>query len=268
MRWTLAILMLFQIALGANAGDTADVPIKLAVTFSHELTLPGFSFSGNAQCDASGNLYFHSGFDGNDSLVLKLRTDGTSTVVRLPDKEATETYFLAFPVSPDGKLWFLDGGREGNEGIYLFEFDDDPTSPIRTHLDAPEGLNAQNFIVLNNGHVLLQGYFDENAPREQRGRGYLGEFDSSGKLLRKSFGKVSEEVLKDVATRAADAAAGQSEDGMTYLLEPDKVVVISQAGEVVKNLPLRTPAPGYRAYNLYVAGRRLVVGFYLSLIHI
>jgi hypothetical protein len=106
MRWTLAILMLFQIALGANAGDTADVPIKLAVTFSHELTLPGFSFSGNAQCDASGNLYFHSGFDGNDSLVLKLRTDGTSTVVRLPDKEATETYFLAFRVSPDGSYGF------------------------------------------------------------------------------------------------------------------------------------------------------------------
>ncbi len=266
MRLTLATLLLLGIALGADQVDTSQAPITLTAASSKTLEIPGFSFSGNAQCDASGNLYFHTGFDPNDSIILKLRTDGSSSIYRSAGTSAAATYFWAFRVDPEGKLWLLEGGREEHEGVYLIVFGDDPNSPTRTKLDAREELNVQNvqnFVVLQNGHILLHGYFDEKAPKKERGRSYVAEFDPSGKLVRKSLnGKFSEGELKDIGSRVADAPAAQDDSGRIYLLGPDKVLVVSPNGQIERNIKFRLPEPSYRAYNLYVAGRRLVIGFY------
>jgi hypothetical protein len=256
--------LLCAIALGALGADQAKpepAPIVLTPSSSKTLEIPGFSFSGNAQCDAKGNVYFHTGFDPNDSVIFKVQSDGSSTAYRLAGADADETYFVAFRVNPDGKLWLLDGGRQGHEGVYLFEFGEDPSSPARRRLEAPDDLNVQNFLVLRNDHVLLEGYFDERAKSERRGHSYFAEFEASGKLIRESSGKISDKVLKDLATRAPDASAAQGDNGLVYFLESDKVTVVSPTGQETKDIRFSLPEPGYRAYSLYIAGGRLLIGF-------
>jgi hypothetical protein len=261
MRLLPAILLLCGIGLGANQAKTPPAPITLMPASSKILEIPGFSSSGNAQCDATGNLYFHTGFDPNDSVVLKVLTDGSSSIYRLVGTDAAETYFTAFRADPDGKLWLLDGGREGHEGIYLFQFGDDPSHSTRTRLDAPEDLEVENFMVLRNDHILLNGYFDENATPKKRGRSYLAEFEPSGKLVRESLERIGDDTLKDLSSRSPDAAAAQSDNGLIYLLEPDKVSVMSSSFKVIRSIKFNPPEPDYRAYNLYFASGRLLIAF-------
>jgi hypothetical protein len=94
------------------------------------------------------------------------------------------------------------------------------------------------------------------------GHAYMGEFDSSGKLLRLSLDKVSGEFLKSVENWGAKTEAALGEDGRTYLLLADRVVVLSPGGDVERELQLTPPEPGYRPDLMYMHGGQLIVGFY------
>jgi hypothetical protein len=178
----------------------------------------------------------------------------------LPGKDAEDTYFVAFRVSSDSKLHVLARGEK--EEAYLFTFADDATTPLKVSIDVPDHLAIENFAVLRNGHILIQGYFDQTAASKSGGRSFVGEFSASGTLIRDAKEKASTETIKYALDRVADAAEAEADNGYIYLLEPERVLVISQTGEVVKRFKLHLPDTDFRPYNLYLDGRRLVVAYY------
>jgi hypothetical protein len=258
MRSVIAALLLVGTAFGA---ENDQAPITLVPTTSRLLDVAGFPAWGPAQCDLDGNLYFHTGRVLNDLVFLKLGADNTHEVyVANSSPDGTAEYFSAFRVTPDGKLWVLAGGKK--DSIFLLEFTDDPTTPTRTKLDAPgqfDALTVNNFVVLQNGHVRVYGVLGEKAPKREQGHRYTLEFDASGKLLRKTVDKDSDSSSGE--GRYKDASAAQSNDGTIYLLAEDKVLVISQTGQLLRKIKLRLPEPEFEAHALYVAGRRVAVGF-------
>ena len=49
-----------------------------------------------------------------------------------------------------------------------------------------------------------------------------------------------------------------------YVLEEDKVLAVSQSGEIVRRIPLHPPEEGYQAWQLNASGGRLLVTFFKS----
>lgn len=258
MRLLFAALLLLGAAYGA---EKDQAPVTLVAASSRLLDVAGFSSWGAAQCDLGGNLYFHMGLYLSDLIFLKLGSDDTHqlyTASGSPD--GGKEYFVAFRVSPDGKLWVLAG--EKNDSISLLAYGDDPTMPRRIKLDIPELFDppsVSNFVVLQNEHVRVYGILGERAPKGEQGYRYSVEFGPSGELVRKTMDKASRG--SSAADRYRDASAAQSNDGTLYVLAEDKVLVISPAGQLIRKIKLRLPEPGFEAHELYVAGQRLVVGF-------
>jgi len=249
-------------ATGAAQAEKRPPEVVMLSPVSEKLlAVPMFGADANAQCDAAGNLYFHATRKPDASAVLKVLTDGTFSTYTPSADDAADTWYLAFRVWPDGKLWLLAHGSKS--GVFLFEFGQNATvSPTRTRLDVPDVVEVRNFVVLQEGHVLLQGFYNPDAPKERRGRGYFAEFDASGRLLRETGGKpLPGDLLKDMTSRTADAAAAQGEDGLIYMLVNNDVLVISQAGEVVRKFSVKS-ADAYTPSNLFLGGGRLAVVYF------
>lgn len=264
-----SLLLLFALSMGFGQGDSPEElhPNVLVASSSRDLPMPGFSAYDNVQCDSKANLYFHTGFRFRDSVIMKLAsTDGAATIFRPRSIDASQTYFLAFNVTPDGNIALLAGTNSGTgeDEPYVYEFNgEDPANVTGIHLEAPEGLHAltvRNFVVLSNGHLLLQGYFDEKAPPKRRGHGYVAEFSPSGKLMRISLEQASDDLLKEVAAHGANTASAQGSDGFIYLLEPERLLAISPKGRLNRTIKLKPPS-GYFPFQLYMHERELIVGF-------
>jgi hypothetical protein len=258
MRHLFAALLLLGTAYGA---EKDQAPITLVATSSRPLDVAGFSSWGESQCDLDGSLYFHTGLRFNDLIFLKLGSDDTHQIYTTEGTPQEDECYDAFRVTPDGKLWVLAG--EKHENISVLEFGDDAKTPRRTKLDTPEEfdvLSVTNFVVLQNEHVRIYGTLGEKAPKRDQGRRYSMEFDASGKLVRKTMDKTSSG--SPAADRYKDASAAQGIDGTLYVLAEDKVLVMSATtGQLMRNIKFRPPETGFEAHQLYVAGRRIVVGF-------
>jgi hypothetical protein len=258
MRLLFAVLLLLGMAYGA---EKDQAPITLVATSSRPLDVAGFSAWGASQCDLDGSLYFHAGLHLNDLIFLKLGSDDTHQLYTAQGSPEDGEYYIAFRVSSDGNLRVLAG--EKNDGISVLEYGDDPTTPRRTKLGTPEQfdrMSISNFVVLQNEHVRIYGVLGEKAPRREQGRRYSMEFDASGLLVRKTMDKTSDGST--VADRYKDASAAQGNDGTLYVLAEDKVLVVSPTtGQLIRNIKFRPPEPGFEAHQLYVAGRRIAVGF-------
>jgi hypothetical protein len=258
MRLLFVVLLLLGMAYGA---EKDQAPITLVATSSRPLDVAGFSAWGEAQCDLDGSLYFHTGLYLNDLIFLKLGSDDTHQLYTIQESPEEGEYYGAFRISSDGKLWVLAG--EKNDSISVLEYGDDPKKPTRTRLGTPDQfdpLSISNFAVLQNEHVRIYGVLGERAPKQEQGRRYSMEFDASGKLVRKTMDKTSDGST--AADRYKDASAAQGIDGTLYVLAEDKVLVMSPTtGRLIRNIKFRPPEPGFEAHQLYVAGRRIVVGF-------
>jgi hypothetical protein len=258
MRLLFAVLLLLGMAYGA---EKDQAPITLVATSSRPLDVAGFSAWGASQCDLDGSLYFHAGLHLNDLIFLKLGSDDTHQLYTAQGSPEDGEYYIAFRVSSDGNLRVLAG--EKNDGISVLEYGDDPTTPRRTKLGTPEQfdrMSISNFVVLQNEHVRIYGVLGEKAPRREQGRRYSMDFDASGLLVRKTMDKTSDGST--VADRYKDASAAQGNDGTLYVLAEDKVLVVSPTtGQLIRNIKFRPPEPGFEAHQLYVAGRRIAVGF-------
>src|SRR5262249_55232675 len=106
-----------------------------------------------------------------------------------------------------------------------------------------------------------EGYFDQNASKAQRGHSYLFEFTDSGTLVRKSLNKAQERVGQYLTNRAADNAIAEDDAGRTYLLQPDRILVISPIGVVERTINVLPKDAEYWAYKLYLSEGRLAVAF-------
>ncbi len=243
---------------GAKAGSPDVALLTLTADSSKTIAVAPFAYQGSAQCDGRGDLFFYVG-SGKDSAIYQLRADGSHTTFGLTGTEAQDNYYVSFRASRAGNVWILTGNHE--EVPVIFEFHDDATSPSATKLDAHAGLRPpgiRDFIVLNSGHILVHGYFTEKDDKN-KGHSYIALFDSSGTLVRKTIDKA---YSKDASHWAGDASALEGEDGLIYILQLDKVLVLSQTAERVKEIKFDSTDPDYIPGKMYLSGTRLAVQFY------
>jgi hypothetical protein len=245
-----------------NKGGQSQAPVTLTVSSTRVLASPGLGFVGTTQCDEKGDIFFLAG-NPQTPVIYELLRDGSHQVYGLVGDDARDNYYVAFRADRDGKVSILGGENESHRPV-IFRFGEDPTtSPTKTPLDSPPGMDAaglRGFIQLRSGHFLLQGFFDEHAAAKDRGHSYLAEFDSSGTFVRTVTDK--DKLADNAQDWAGHAPLLEGEDGSIYALLPDKVLVLSQTGKVARTIKLVPPVPDYLAFQAYLAGGRLAIGYY------
>jgi hypothetical protein len=229
-------------------------PRVLHPTSSRLLDVPDFPFWGMPQCDFDGNLYYHVDQGSMRlSTILKI-VPSTSTPVRyqLPPELANSTGFMNFSVTPSGHVYLLN---ESNQGGYLvLSFGSDGEYSSETRLELPAHVEAQDFAMSDAGIALVSGFFGESAPEKQRGKAFLGLFDSAGRLVRRVNEPLAPVDLQNVHKRPHEGGAALGDDGKLYLLHPTGIVVLSLSGEVEKRIPLDKPEDAGAAAAISVSG--------------
>lgn len=161
---------------------------------------------------------------------------------RLPSELQAKNYFLDFNISPSGRPHVL---TETRDGLNVLDFKSDGSLGSLVRLGAADNLEGK-IAVFDSGVILFSGYFVENAPADVRGKNYIALFDSPGKLLRQlgqSLG--GKEAAKSKGEITVQDVGGSplsiGDDGYVYALQGEKVLVISQSGELVKRLSYKKP---------------------------
>jgi hypothetical protein len=261
MRVPVAFLIMLASSFAVDKKAPSLDLVPLSVSSSTALATASVFRMGNAQCDDKGDIFFLSG-SPQTPVVYKLMRDGSHDVYGLVGEDARNHYYKAFHIDRDGKVSLLEI-EEKNLRPVLFRFEEDSTEPARTTLDAPPEMDSSgifSFTQLKTGHILLQGFFGEGASAKDRGRAYIAEFDASGKLLRTVKEKDGDKV--EGGHWAGHTSPLEGDDGFIYVLLPDKVLALSQIGRVHKTITLAPPAEGYVAFQMYLAGGRLAIGYY------
>lgn len=260
LRLICSLLVLLVCVAAAKAGEPLK-PQPLRASSSSELPVPTFGWTGNPQCDADGNLYFHATADINASSILKVAPDGGKfDFLTLPANDSEDLALREFFVAPGGEVWFLE---QGTSGTYLFKFGHDSSSAVSTKLDVPDHLVAQDFAVFPSGVSLVSGYIDNRSDNKSETHSYISLFEASGKLRRElKAGDESEFVGTVKGLHAGAAAIGP--DGLVYLLRPSQILAVDESGAVVRTLKFEKPAPKFIPAQLNIAGDKISIQFYRS----
>jgi hypothetical protein len=237
-----------------------NVISKTLVSSSQKmLDVPAFSFYGHGQCDQGGHLFFQIDTDHsiNSGSVVEINpSTGEPTLFKMPATLPPRSYFINFSVSPSGHVWMLIGN---GDKVDVLGFNSEGEVSSQATLAIPEHLKAQEFAVTDQGHLLLSGFFDSRASAEMRSKPYSALFSNSGQILKQLIEPNPNNVVAETGTRPYEGNAIFGDDKNLYSLHADGVVVMSQAGTILRRLPIKKPAPEYSATNLVVSGGYLSI---------
>jgi hypothetical protein len=238
-----------------SGAEGQDVPLStrtLQAGSSQLLEVPSFSFFGGAQSDKDGNLFFHVNAGSyRRPVILKLnRFNGDPTIYSLADEDQKTTIFSGFSVTPAGQVSLLGQTTDGK--TQAIRFSSKGTVLERTVLDLPEHISIENFAAFPTGTVLVSAFYLPEAPEGLRGKSFMALFDESGRVKKKFSGELGDVDLATVFQHLREGGATVGADGNLYLLQPDRIVVISESGAVVKRLKFRKPE-GFVATKIVVS---------------
>lgn len=241
----------------------APPPSKvLEVSSTKLVAAPDFGAYGTPVCDDDGNAYYHVGSFASysDSTVFRLAADEDDhQVFKLPPDAPEGAMFGAFNVTPAGRLWVVAFDRQGK--IFGYRFSRDGTVAGRVHFEAPVYLQPELFAAFDNDFFLLQGSFAKAAGPQFAGKKFAGLFGPGGVHIREL--QIKQLAATDAAKkRLPEGAISVGSDGNAYLLLPEKILVISQSGQVLRELPFRKREQEDRAGNLYVSGGLVVIALF------
>lgn len=193
------LLILWSFRIVAAQSRYESQPTELRSSSEHPLPLGDFTYSGAAQCDADGNLYYRPDADLKDYRNTNglLRIDpikGTTTTFILPPDLRHEDSFISHSVTRSGRVWVL---LQQGAGDYLaVNWNSDGNIEHRIKLAVPSQVFANWFVVADDGIFLLGGLYPDDDPRQElRGQPFFGVFDQNGNVRNtipaKSLDKIS-----------------------------------------------------------------------------
>jgi len=243
-------LVLFSLLLVPAAlrgqGPQQVQPTELRSAGSISLSVPPFVSFGRPQCDGDGDLYFRpipgSGRYRDSDTVVRINPKSEwPTLYNLPSEVAAEVAPIEAAVTHSGQVWLL--AQELKTNLYLVVgFNSDGSMASRFALKTPLSLLAKWFSVADDGVILISGYYPDFAPRELQGESYLALFDQSGSLRKALSAKDLDAVDLDAASKgpvAGGVAAGN--DGNFYVLQRNKILVVSEWGDIVRRESYQSP---------------------------
>src|SRR5579884_1162285 len=116
-------VVLLTAALMLGPGSTLPTETALRPTNTHPTDIPAFSWTGEAACDASGNIYVRPDLGFTETAVFMFSSDGQHhQLFKLTGTEADgrELGFAAYSVTPDGQVWTINETPDGD--TYAFRF--------------------------------------------------------------------------------------------------------------------------------------------------
>jgi hypothetical protein len=238
----------------------------------------GGAFMFPSKCDADGNLYIRKYATDRPLLSPVVKIDAKGKRVALFDPVAFSQLPLdradAFSPAPDGGLDQIAAVGVSKPQIYVLHFSSDgsPSSPIRLDAD----FQPYQFAPFADGNLLASGFQRDPQNKSDPERAFTAVFSADGRLL----AQLSFEPLPELVHAAARPATGEPQkpapnldladaepgrDGNIYALRrssPALVYVISPAGNFLRTLKIKGPAPGVMPNTFHVSANRLAISFW------
>jgi len=216
---------------------------------------PEFAFT-NSECDEAGTLYLHTGTQGSyRDPILRLSTTGNFKQYKLTGEDVNVGQQGAMSVSPDGTLWLL---LSGAESAVLLRFNSDGEVTSRSKVDQFARFVVEEFVAFDNDVFFIAG-FPRPTEAEPKMSRYTAMVNSSGQQV--SAPKLDLPKFDMQSKKIPEGGAAAGSDGNLYLLRPEEVVVVSQAGDVLRHLRFRKPNPDFFTVNINVSGGLAAIWF-------
>jgi hypothetical protein len=228
------------------------LPTELRVSGSRVLSVSTFATFDRAQCDAGGNLYYRpvAGSLNDSNTVVRIDAHGeTTTTYSLPSELNGKAPLMNFNVTRSGRVWFLN--QLPSIEYVVLGLGADGKVDSRIPLNTPDKMFPTAFRVADDGIILVAGYYVETASKKLQGKPYLALFDRDGNV-RKTLGSPDLDTI-DLAAAAkgpTDAGIASGSDGNFYVVQRDRILVISEWGNVIGHLTFVKPEEGLIAQRL------------------
>jgi hypothetical protein len=117
-----------------------------------------------------------------------------------------------------------------------------------------------------DGVIVVEGKYDSSATEKVRGTAFVAEFAPSGKLLRIA-GNALEAQGIDQEHKKLRASPSVHEGGRLYLVDGEKITVMSEGGHVERTFRISKPEPDYFISRIQPSRGRLGVWFHKTVPH-
>lgn len=227
------------------------LPTILRSSSEKILTVPAFGFFGPAQSDQEGDVFIHPA-PFEEVNILKISPSSDTVVYKLPPDVAGKVSFYDYSVTPSGTVWALVN-KSGSPELEVIEFSNtgEMKSPILIQMS--DQLFVNRFVVLEGGAILIGGFYTDKASENLQGHSMLGVFDSSGRMVRNLGDNFKKLDLAKVNNSPQEGGTVAGDDGNAYLVDSEKILVISPGGEITKRITLHKPSVDVLAAGIYVS---------------
>jgi hypothetical protein len=258
----LLVLLLMGATVGLAQRPQRALPRHLEETSSVTVRIPDLPSLGETQCDESGSIYFQV-FTGSldKGTILKVSADGAkSTIYDLPTEtgEGGRDLYQALSVTPSGMVRVLYQ-QEKTGSLYVGEFAEDGSLKGSTRLDAPDKVIGKDFVAFDDGTVWLSAYYAPRAAEALRGKRYAAVFDPSGRVIKQLESFLTARNFNQIGPKSAEGNVVLGKDGNLYVLAPDKVVVITESGKVLRRIKFTKTNPEQFATRIDASGGLLAI---------
>jgi hypothetical protein len=256
-KWLSCLILCCAIATGQvkpvaqASAKVGPQPTVLHASSEKLLNVPAFGFFGSPQSDADGDVFIHPA-PFQEVNILKVSPSSGPIAYKLPPDRADKMSFYDFSVTPSGTVWVL-ANAAGSPELQAIEFDAKGEMKTPIQIQMSEQLEVNRFLVLDTGAILIAGFYTDKAPQHLRGHSLLGLFDNSGRMIRNLGDNFSPVDLATVHNAPQQGGCVAGDDGNAYIMDADKILVISPGGEITRRVVLHKPSPEALPMGLYVS---------------
>jgi len=122
-----------------------------------------------------------------------------------------------------------------------------------TRCDASGNVYFQVFTGSDDGTIWLSAYYAPRAAEQLRGKQYVAISDASGRLIKQLPSYLPDKHQGQTGAKTLEGNAALGKDGNLYLLGPEKIIVMSESGEVLRTIKFEKTNPQQIAMRVDVS---------------
>jgi hypothetical protein len=227
-----------------------------------EMQVPSFDSQGAPQCDDGGNVYFFISDPINQTGTIQsisYLTGSRTSSFPLPS-QLQKPGMQRFFVTPSGSVYVLYQSPVAAE-TFLATYTKNGTLTATKPLVVPKNMAVEAFAVSDDENaIFVSGHYSEDTPAPLSNSSFMAVLDAAGKGSRIVEGIDTSEVAVSANTMSQQAVTS-GRDGMFYLLTAKHVMVLNQAAQVIRTIPIPRPTPDANVFSIRNSGKTILVSF-------
>lgn len=274
-----SLLFVGWMCLGFSSVLTAQIsqpPVPLELQGEPRTTqIPPYSALTTPQCDGSGDVYLNlssQSEDASTTSVVSVEPDGNTQTISLPSTSQTNSHVFVVAAAADGSMHEVarvpDSSQQAPTVVSYFTFDSDGS--LRSQADFGQEFIPSLLLPLPDGSFFASGMVMKTTHDAISEVPLAGIFSSDAILVR----KLEQDPPASQTTPANAEADSESSfdgglaklggDGNIYVLlsgDKTRIAVISEAGQITRELTLQEPFAIDAVRDLWVSGNRILVEY-------